>query len=250
MFPLLDCLRSRMPGRVDQRKGVAWRGAVVLIPVAADPQASRSWYEYWLSTSPQTAPVVDASSTTDASPTAETIPLGGHDFARAAAFASAPPAYGGGPAEYAGHAVPPTSGEPQKKSRVGLWAALSIVGALLLIAVIIVGGMVTMAHQKVEHAAAEASRSASLARTISQASTSAKEAATSDLAAKGLDCVNLSISTDTSGFRTRPGVTATVRTTVTCDVSLDSLGLFGISGVRTIQHTSSSPIDTYRERVR
>ena len=62
---------------------------------------------------------------------------------------------------------------------------------LLLIAVIIVGGMVTMAHQKVEHAAAEASRSASLARTISQASTSAKEAATSDLAAKGLDCVNL-----------------------------------------------------------
>lgn len=121
---------------------------------------------------------------------------------------------------------------------------------LLLIAVIIVGGMVTMAHQKVEHAAAEASRSASLARTISQASTSAKEAATSDLAAKGLDCVNLSISTDTSGFRTRPGVTATVRTTVTCDVSLDSLGLFGISGVRTIQHTSSSPIDTYRERVR
>lgn len=121
---------------------------------------------------------------------------------------------------------------------------------LLLIAVIIVGGLVTMAHQKVEHAAAEASRSASLARTVFQASTSAEDAATSDLAAKGLSCVNLTVSTDTSGFRTRPGVTASVRTTVTCDVSLDSLGLFGISGVRTITHTSSSPIDTYRERVR
>lgn len=121
---------------------------------------------------------------------------------------------------------------------------------LLLIGVIIVGGMVTMAHQKVEHAAAEASRSASLSRTMSQASTSATEAATSDLAAKGLNCVNLSISTDASGFRTRPGVRATVQTTVTCDVSLDSLGLVGISGVRTIRHTSSSPIDTYRERVR
>ncbi len=56
---------------------------------------------------------------------------------------------------------------------------------LLLIAVIIVGGMVTMAHQKVEHAAAEASRSASLARTISQASTSAKEAATSESRGEG-----------------------------------------------------------------
>lgn len=106
--------------------------------VAADPQASRSWYEYWLSANPQTAPAVDTSSTPDASPTAETIPLGGHDFARAATFASAHPAYGGGPAEYAGHAVPPTSGEPQKKSRVGLWVALSIVGALLLIAIIVV----------------------------------------------------------------------------------------------------------------
>ena len=42
-------------------------------------------------------------------------------------------------------------------------------------------------RRAVEHAAAEESRSASLARTISQASTSEKEAATSDLAAKGLD---------------------------------------------------------------
>lgn len=121
---------------------------------------------------------------------------------------------------------------------------------LLLIGTIIVGGMITMAHQKVEHAAAGASRAASLARTMSQASTRAHEAASSDLLGKGLHCVNLSINTDTSGFRTRPGVTAAVRTTVTCDVALSSLGLIGISGVRTIRHTSSSPIDTYRERVR
>lgn len=121
---------------------------------------------------------------------------------------------------------------------------------LLIIGVIIVGGMVTIAHQKVEHAAAEAARSASLARTITQAGPRAHTAARDDLAAKGLTCVAFNVTTNTSAFLTRPGVASQVSATVTCTVSLDSLGLIGISGVRTITHTATSPLDTYRERTR
>ncbi|MFK0241360.1 hypothetical protein ACIQTX_10890 [Microbacterium sp. NPDC090281] len=104
--------------------------------VAADQQATQSWYEYWLAVTAQPAPPTGVFPAPDTFATAETVPLGGHDFAQTAAFASAPPAYGGtppGPAPYAAAA-----GAPQKKSRVGLWVTLSIVGALLLIAVIVV----------------------------------------------------------------------------------------------------------------
>ncbi|MGH3689617.1 MAG: hypothetical protein ACRDT7_05625 [Microbacterium sp.] len=101
--------------------------------VAADPQASQSWYEYWLATTAQPAPPVEALPPLGSSPTSETLPLGGHDFAQTAAFAAAPPAYGGVPPEPA-----PYAAGPQKKSRVGLWVTLSVVGALLLIAVIVV----------------------------------------------------------------------------------------------------------------
>ncbi|MFJ6531558.1 hypothetical protein [Microbacterium sp. NPDC091662] len=111
--------------------------------VAADPHAAQSWYAYWQSMNPQTAPVAPTFPAPDASPSAATPPLGGHDFAQTAAFASAPPAYAGAPtpvdpsisAPYVGA---PAGAEPRKKSRVGLWVTLSAVGALLLIAVIVV----------------------------------------------------------------------------------------------------------------
>ncbi|MFK3679336.1 hypothetical protein ACI2IP_16560 [Microbacterium sp. NPDC090218] len=95
--------------------------------VHADPQASQSWYDYWLAVSQQAAP--------PAAPEAEMQVLGGHDFAHAAPFASAPPAASPAPTAF------PTAAAPireEKKSRVGLWVALSIVGALLLIAIIVV----------------------------------------------------------------------------------------------------------------
>ncbi|MBV6762647.1 TadE/TadG family type IV pilus assembly protein [Rhodococcus opacus] len=121
---------------------------------------------------------------------------------------------------------------------------------LLLIGVIIVGGIIAQAHMKVQHAASEAARAASLARTALQAAPKAQIAAHDDLAAKGLTCVTLNVNTDTSAFRTRPGVDSQISATVTCTVSLDVLGITGITGARTITHTASSPLDTYRERLR
>ncbi|WP_337003285.1 MULTISPECIES: hypothetical protein [unclassified Microbacterium] len=105
--------------------------------VAADPQASQSWYEYWLAISRQ-APEPEA-------PPATAAPLGGHDFAHASAFSSSSPVPGGAPTFGAAPGIAATPGfvaaaapESGKKSRIGLWVALSIVGALLLIAIAVV----------------------------------------------------------------------------------------------------------------
>lgn len=109
--------------------------------VAADPHATRSWYDYWLAAAVHAAPPADAVPAPGIDPTATTPLLGGHDLAQTAAFASAPPAYVATPSAtgpYAATPSTPDSGSPQKKNRVGLWVAVSIVGALLLIAIIVV----------------------------------------------------------------------------------------------------------------
>jgi Flp pilus assembly protein TadG len=121
---------------------------------------------------------------------------------------------------------------------------------LLMIALIVTFGVLAQAHQKVEHAANEAARTASIARTAFAAAPDAQAAARNDLTARGLTCSALNVDTDLSGFRTRPGVTASVSATVTCVVSLDALGFPQIMGSRTITATAVSPIDTYRERIR
>jgi hypothetical protein len=102
--------------------------------VHADPQASRTWYDYWVTISQQATPGAAATAATAAGVTAETVAFGGHDFAQTGTFVGASPAYGGMPTASASGA---TDGDG-KKSRVGLWVALSIVGALLLIAIIVV----------------------------------------------------------------------------------------------------------------
>lgn len=121
---------------------------------------------------------------------------------------------------------------------------------LFLIALIITFGVLAQAHQKVVHAANEAARTASIARTAFAAGPDAQTAARNDLAARGMTCTALNVNTDLGGFRTRPGVTASVSATVTCVISLDALGFPKVMGSRTITATAISPVDTYRERTR
>lgn len=122
---------------------------------------------------------------------------------------------------------------------------------LLLIGVIIVGGRVTLAHEKVQLAAGAAVRAASLARTGPLAVVDAQRIAQENLIARGLDCAGGAITvTDASGFLRPPGTLAAVTTTVTCAVSLDALLLPGIGGTRTITVTDTAPIDVFRERGR
>lgn len=139
--------------------------------VADDPGSTQSWYSYWLSTTPTPpppaadapaydappppaadAPAYDApppahqeqpaqygaGSSPDAHPTA---PLDGAPadpaFAATAAYPGHDASQAGAQA-YPGYSPAMPEGEPGKKKRVGLWVTLSILGALLLIAAIVV----------------------------------------------------------------------------------------------------------------
>ncbi|GAB4590058.1 TadE family protein [Nocardia sp. IFM 10818] len=122
---------------------------------------------------------------------------------------------------------------------------------LLIIGVIIVAGHVGLAHQKVEHAAAEAARAASIARPAATAAgPAARTAAEADMIAQGLRCTSKRIDTDVASLSLDPGIPAFVRVTITCEIELSVLGIPRISGHRTITHTAVSPADTYRERAR
>ena len=117
----------------------------------------------------------------------------------------------------------------------------------LFLMLIIAGGRVAIAHQAVESAAAEAARSASIARTQSHAETSASSAATTSLRNQGINCIAASVSVDSSGFAAPVGTPASVGATVTCRVDLSGL-LPGLPGSMPITATVRSPLDTYRER--
>lgn len=121
-------------------------------------------------------------------------------------------------------------------------------GLLMLIGLLILGGRIALAGGSVEHAAAEAARSASIARTAAEAQADAHDTAYTSLNQQGIQCVSLDVSVDTSQFATPPGQPASVSATVTCNVNLADITIPGLPGSRTMTATVRSPLDTYRER--
>lgn len=118
---------------------------------------------------------------------------------------------------------------------------------VLFIGLIVAGGRLSVAHQAVEATAAQAARSASLARTQAEAATIAETSAAAALQAQGLACLSSTVDVDTSGFAVPAGNPASVGATVTCQVNLADT-LPGLPGSMTISATVRSPLDTYRER--
>lgn len=117
----------------------------------------------------------------------------------------------------------------------------------LFLMLVIAGGRVAIAHQAVQSAAADAARSASIARTQGHAETAAADAATTSLGDQGTDCAATSVSVDSTGFAAPVGTPASVAATVTCQVDLAGL-LPGLPGSMPITATVRSPLDSYRER--
>ena len=119
---------------------------------------------------------------------------------------------------------------------------------LVFVAVIAVGGRITQARLAVFDAARDAARQASIARTPQRAAAAAQASAQAALNADQLDCSPV-VTVNTSGFSVPPGQPATIRATVTCDVSLAGLtGVPGIPSSRLVTATFISPLDLNRAR--
>ena len=119
---------------------------------------------------------------------------------------------------------------------------------ILFVGLIIAGGRIALAHQALQSAAADAARTASIARDPGDADTSARREATTSLNNQNLRCRSTQVNVDTTGFRVQIGQPADVTVTLTCRVDLADLSVPGVPGSRLIRATMSSPIDTWRER--
>ena len=127
-------------------------------------------------------------------------------------------------------------------------AAVGVPAFLLLVGFIIFGGRTAMTHSAVESAAADAARSASIARTATQATSDATTAAQTSLANQGIHCIRVTVNVDTTTFHAPVGNPGSVRATVGCLLDLSDLSVPGVPGTHLVTASISSPLDTWRER--
>lgn len=111
---------------------------------------------------------------------------------------------------------------------------------LVFIAVVIHRGV--DARLRVEDAAHQAARAASIQRTRPAASNAAQSTAANALSAAGVVCRSLSVHTATAGLV--PGGAVTV--TVSCSVDLSDALLLGGALPQRVSATAREPVDTYR----
>lgn len=119
---------------------------------------------------------------------------------------------------------------------------LAPVLVMVLVLVAVVAHRVVDARLRLDSAAHQAARAASIERSAAGA-----ERAADDLAAAALDsarpsCADLTVATDTSGFRAG----GTVSVTVSCSVDLTGGLLLGVPGRAEVTATATEPIDAFR----
>src|ERR1019366_1665193 len=123
-------------------------------------------------------------------------------------------------------------------------AVIGVPAFMLFVLLIVFAGRVAIAHQGVQSAAADAARSASIARTPGAAQAPAATPGATSLANQHMNCTATTVSVDTTGFASPVGTPATITASVTCHVNLSDL-LLGVPGTKAITATMSRPLDTY-----
>lgn len=133
---------------------------------------------------------------------------------------------------------------PDGRDRGSIAVELVLLAPLLIALLLFVVGLGRIAHARgqVDGAAADAARSASLARTPEAAQRAGDDAARAYFGENG--CRALYVEIDTGALRPGGQVIARVR----CVVSLAGLGLAGFPGSRTLTATVSAPRETFRSR--
>lgn len=126
--------------------------------------------------------------------------------------------------------------------RGGMTAELAVLTPLLVLCMlfVVVAGRVGQARQDVTQAAAEAARTASLAR--GTAALDVHDTVRRNLTAAGVDCRDLAVST--AGSDRRPG--GHVLVDVRCEVDLTAVAGFGLPRHRVVTARAVEVIDTYR----
>ncbi|MGQ4344070.1 TadE/TadG family type IV pilus assembly protein [Streptomyces sp. SAS_275] len=131
---------------------------------------------------------------------------------------------------------------------VAIEAAIILPSLLMFLCLALAGGRIVTSEAKIDAAAEDAAREASIHRTAATAQSAAHAAAAESLADQGIACSSTSVHVDAGGVSVPVGQVGTVTVTVNCTVQLSDLLLPGAPGARTLTSTATSVVDLYRER--
>ncbi|MFJ8555695.1 TadE family protein [Streptomyces sp. NPDC093676] len=131
---------------------------------------------------------------------------------------------------------------------VALEAAIIMPSLIMFVCLAIAGGRLVTSGAKIDAAAEDAAREASLHRTAASAQQAAHQAATESLTDQGITCASTHVAVDTGGLTVAIGQVGTVTVTVNCTVNLSDLLLPGVPGSRTLTSRATSVVDQYRQR--
>ena len=135
-----------------------------------------------------------------------------------------------------------------ERGSAAIEAAIGVPAFALLVGLIIFGGRTATAHQALQAAAADAARSASLARDPATAREDARQAATASITNQDVHCSSVAVDVETSDFNKQPGVPGSVQVTLSCRLDLSDLALPGVPGTKVLEASMNSPIDTWRQK--
>lgn len=113
---------------------------------------------------------------------------------------------------------------------------------IVLLLFVVFCGRLADARLRVDGAAHQAVRAATLARSSAQATHDARVTAETALGQAGISCRNLGVIARVGSLR--PGSTVIVR--VRCEISLSDLSLLGVPGSTTAEASASSVVDQWR----
>ncbi|MEU8868625.1 TadE/TadG family type IV pilus assembly protein [Streptomyces umbrinus] len=127
-------------------------------------------------------------------------------------------------------------------------AAIILPSLVMFLCLAIAGGRLVTSGSKIDAAAEDAAREASIHRTAEAAQGAAHAAAADSLNDQGISCASTSVNINTGGLSVPVGQVGTVSVSVHCTVNLSDLLLPGVPGSRTLTSTATSVVDQYRQR--
>ncbi|WP_369153709.1 TadE family protein [Streptomyces sp. R17] len=131
---------------------------------------------------------------------------------------------------------------------VAIEAAIIVPPLIMFVCLALAAGRIVTSGAKIDAAAEDAAREASIHRTAASAQAAAQAAAAESLNDQGIKCASSNVSINTGGLSVPVGQVGTVTVTISCTVTLADLLLPGAPGARTLTSTATSVVDQYRQR--
>lgn len=134
------------------------------------------------------------------------------------------------------------------RGSVAIEAAIVTPLLVAFLCMAIAAGRLMISGGKIDSAAEDAARAASIERTYAAAQSAAQAAAAKSLQDQGITCASRSVSIDAGGLNVPVGQVGYVTVTVRCTVNFSDLLLPGTPGSHTLTSRFTSVVDAFRSR--